>query len=370
MTAENRKQSILIVDDTPDNIEMLRQLLRADYTVHAALSGAKALEIAHADPQPDIILLDIMMPGMDGYEVCRRLKRNPATEHIPVMFVSALDQTGDEAIGLELGAVDYVRKPYEPVLVKARLRNHLALKRYETELEQLVEARTAELNLTQQVTIEALASLAEYRDTETGSHIKRTQHYVRALATYLSRHGPYQPLLDPSTVELMYRCAPLHDIGKVAVRDVVLLKPGKLTEAEFEEMKQHVIYGSKALEVASGEHGASSFLKLARELILGHHERWDGKGYPHGLRGEDIPLPGRLMAIADVYDALISRRVYKPAFPHDKAVALIAEGRGTQFDPVILDAFLVIADEFRRIALAYADEELAPDQAAGADTRS
>lgn len=350
------KQTVLVVDDTPDNIEILRQLLRADYTIRAAISGEKALEIALSQPQPDIILLDIMMSGMNGYEVCRRLKSNPATANIPVVFVSALDQTGDEENGLELGAVDYIRKPFEPVLVKARVRNHLALKRYEQELETLVAERTAELALTQQITIEALATLAEYRDSETGGHIKRTQHYVRALATHLSTHGPYQDSLDPTTVELLFRSAPLHDIGKVAVRDCVLLKPGKLTPEEFEEMKQHVLYGAKALEVAEGSIAHSSFLSLAHDIILGHHERWDGAGYPYGLKGELIPFAGRIMAIADVYDALTSRRVYKPKFPHARAVEIIVEGRGTHFDPAMVDAFLAVSGEFQHIARTFADE--------------
>lgn len=355
MSTDNR-QRILIVDDTAQNIEALRQLLRTDYAVQAAISGDRGLELARAAPQPDIILLDILMPGMDGYEVCRRLKADPATAHIPVVFISALDQTGDETRGLELGAVDYIRKPFEPVVVKARVRNHLALKHYEQGLEALVQARTAELAMTQQVTIEALATLAEYRDSETGGHIKRTQEYVRALARKLAEDGPYRDLLDAATIDLLYRCAPLHDIGKVAVRDVILLKPGKLSPEEFEEMKQHVIYGSKALAVAGGGDDRSSFLSLARDLILGHHERWDGKGYPHGLVGAAIPFPGRLMAIADVYDALISRRVYKPPFPHEEAVGIIVEGRGTAFDPVIVDAFVAVADEFRQIARIHADD--------------
>lgn len=351
-----KRQIVLVVDDTPENIEILRQLLRTDYTIHAAISGEKGLEIARKLPQPDIILLDIMMPGIDGYEVCRQLKHDPTTAHIPVVFISALDQVGHETLGLELGAVDYIRKPFEPVLVKARVRNHLVLKRYEQQLEELVRARTAELALTQQITIEALANLAEFRDNETGGHIKRTQNYVRALTQHLSHHGPYQHLLDPVSVEMLYRCAPLHDIGKVAIRDVVLLKPGRLTPEEFEEMKQHVIYGAKALEVAEGTQSESIFLQCARQIILGHHERWDGKGYPQGLKGSEIPLPGRIMAVADVYDALISRRVYKPAYSHTKATEIIVEGSGSHFDPVVVDAFIALGDEFRMIALTHADE--------------
>lgn len=351
-----KRQIVLVVDDTPENIEVLRQLLRTDYIIHAAISGEKGLEIARKLPQPDIILLDIMMPGIDGYEVCRQLKNDPLTAHIPVVFISALDQVGHETMGLELGAVDYIRKPFEPVLVKARIHNHLALKRYEQQLEELVRARTTELALTQQITIEALANLAEFRDNETGGHIKRTQNYVLALTQQLSTQGPYQHLLNPASVEMLYRCAPLHDIGKVAIRDLILLKPGRLTPEEFEEMKQHVTFGAKALEVAEGTQGESLFLQFAREIILGHHERWDGKGYPHGLQSSDIPLPGRIMAVADVYDALISHRVYKPAYSHTQAVEIIVEGSGSHFDPVVVDAFIALGDQFRAIALAHADD--------------
>jgi putative two-component system response regulator len=355
MAMPDTRQRVLIIDDTPENIEVLRQLLRTDYAVQAATSGTKGLEIARSTPQPDIILLDIMMPGVDGYEVCRRLKATPDTEHIPVVFISALDQVGHETTGLELGAVDYIRKPFEPVVVKARVNNHLRLKRYEQELEALVQERTAELALTQEVTIEALASLAEYRDSETGGHIKRTQHYMLALATQLSQHGPYRAQLDPHTIDLLFRCAPLHDIGKVAVPDHILLKPGRLSAEEFEQMKRHVEYGANALDVAKGQQGGSNFLRLARELILGHHERWDGSGYPNGLAGESIPLAGRLMALADVYDALICKRVYKDALSHAEAVQLIIAARGTQFDPVVVDAFAALAGQFQAIARTYSD---------------
>lgn len=360
MATQDTRQRVLIIDDTPENIEVLRQLLRGDYVVQAAINGKKGLEIAQAQPQPDIILLDIMMPEMNGYEVCRRLKGLPATEHIPVVFITALDQTGHETTGLELGAVDYIRKPFEPLVVKARVHNHLRLKRYEQELEALVQERTAELALTQQVTIEALASLAEYRDSETGGHIKRTQHYMRALATHLGQHGPYRAQLDPQTIELLFRCAPLHDIGKVAVPDSILLKPGKLTAEEFEQMKRHVEYGANALDVAKGQLGSSHFLRLARELILGHHERWDGRGYPNGLAGEDIPLAGRLMALVDVYDALICTRVYKEAFSHAEAAKIIIDERGAQFDPVVVDAFVELTEQFQAIAHTYSDRLLPP----------
>jgi putative two-component system response regulator len=357
MIPGNDKQTILVVDDTPENIEILRQTLRDEYKVRAALDGHKALQIAASEPPPDLILLDILMPGLDGYEVCRRLKAEARTAHIPVVFVTALDTSGDEAHGLELGAVDFVRKPFEPALVKARLHNQLELKRYRDHLEELVAERTRELALTRQVTIEAMGTLAEYRDPETGGHIKRTQGYVRLLAQCLSKHPRFSAYLQAATIDLLYLSAPLHDIGKVAVRDSILLKPGKLTKEEFEQMKRHVIYGCQAIEVAESKLGNNSFLRVAKEIAASHHEKWDGSGYPQGLAGDAIPIAGRLMAIADVYDALISKRVYKPPFPHARAIELIIEERGSHFDPDMVDAFVAAEDEFRKIALAHADHE-------------
>lgn len=349
------QQRVLVVDDTPENIEVLRQALRDRYAVIAAIKGEKALEIARGSNPPDIILLDIMMPGLDGYEVCRRLKADPATRDIPVIFVTALDQTGDEARGLELGAVDYIRKPFEPILVHARVHNHLELKRHREQLEDLVAERTRELALTQDITVEAMASLAEYRDPDTGGHIKRTQHYVRRLAEQLKDRPAFHDYLSADTIRLLFQSAPLHDIGKVAVPDSILLKPGRLTSEEFEVMKRHVEYGADALSVSKQEPNATAFLQLAREVILGHHEKWDGSGYPKGLRGDAIPIGGRLMAIADVYDALISRRCYKEPFSHEYALKIIREGAGKHFDPQMAEAALEVAEDFRRIAETYQD---------------
>ncbi|MBF0264731.1 MAG: two-component system response regulator [Gammaproteobacteria bacterium] len=355
----DKKQKILIVDDTPENIELLRQLLKQDYTVIAAINGEKALKLAHGSSKPDMILLDIMMPGMDGYEVCTRLKEDPDTCEIPVIFITALTQTGHEAKGLELGAVDYITKPFEPLLVKSRIHNQLELKRHQDNLEQLVKERTRELAITQQVTIEAMGTLAEYRDPETGGHIKRTQSYIRAVARYLSQHNEkYQQLLSDDIIEKLYNVAPLHDIGKVSVRDDILLKPGKLTKDEFELMKKHVEYGSQAIMSAEKRLGSSSYFALAREIIENHHEKWDGSGYPNQKQGEQIPLSGRLMAIADVYDALISVRVYKQAMSHEQALDIIKEGRDTHFAPDIVDAFMAIEQEVHEIALTYADQIL------------
>ncbi len=351
----DKRQRVLVVDDTPENIEVLRQTLRDDYAVMAAIKGEKALNIARGPTPPDLILLDIMMPGMDGYEVCRRLKADPATRDIPVIFVTALNETGNEAQGLELGAADYIRKPFEPILVHARVHNHLELKRHRQELEDLVAERTRELVLTQDVTVEAMASLAEYRDPDTGGHIKRTQHYVRRLAEHLQHHPDYRDYLTADTIRLLYQSAPLHDIGKVAVPDKILLKPGRLTDDEFAIMKRHVEYGANALAVA--EHGShvTWFLSLAQDIILGHHEKWDGSGYPNGLAGDAIPIGGRLMALADVYDALISRRCYKEPFSHHHALEIIREGVGKHFDPQMAETMLEIADDFKQIAERYKD---------------
>jgi len=348
------KQRLLIVDDTPANIKILNDLLREDYSIAVATSGERALELAGEDP-PDLVLLDIMMPQMDGYEVCRRLKADPRTHDVPVIFVTAMSEEDDEARGLDLGAVDYITKPYRAGLVKARVHNHLELKRHRDDLAALVRTRTAELVLTQEATIESLATLAETRDPETGGHIRRTQHYVRILAERLRLDHPEDWDLDDAMVDLLYQSAPLHDVGKVGVPDHILLKPGKLEPEEFEQMKLHTVYGRDSLIRAESRLGGNSFLRVGAEIAYSHHEKWDGTGYPQGLAGEAIPAAGRLMALADVYDALISRRVYKPPFTHSRAVGIITEGRGGHFDPLVVDAFLLEAERFRETAIKYAD---------------
>jgi putative two-component system response regulator len=351
------QHKVLIVDDTPENIQVLMETLRDEFVIVAAKNGEKALRLALAEPRPDIILLDIMMPGMDGYAVCERLKADARTRDIPVVFITALIDEEDEARGLAMGAVDYITKPFRPGLVKARIHNHLELKMHRDRLEDLVQMRTRELALLQETTIETLATLAECRDADTGGHIKRTQHYVQTLAEHVRHREPFARTLDPGTIKLLYLSAPLHDVGKVGVPDAILLKPGKLTPEEFEEMKKHTTYGYAALSLAEEKLGGNSFLRHAKEIAHSHHERYDGTGYPQGLAGEDIPLSARLMAIADVYDALISVRVYKKPYPHSLAVRLIGAARGRQFDPLLTDAFLEIEDRFKRIALQFADFE-------------
>jgi putative two-component system response regulator len=348
---------ILLVDDNTTNLQLLHETLDGlGYKLLIAKNGKTALSITQK-AKPSLILLDIMMPEMDGYEVCRRLKADENTRQIPIIFITALVDEEDEAKGLSLGAVDYITKPINPELVKARVRNHLELKQYQDRLENLVKERTRRLALTQAVTIESLATLAEYRDPETGGHIKRTQNYVKALAVHLKDHPRYRDELSDEAIELLYLSAPLHDLGKVGVPDNILLKAGKLTDEEFEEMKKHTVYGRDALLITEQKLGEDSFLQSAREIAYTHQEKWDGSGYPSGLKGDAIPLAGRLMALADVYDALISKRVYKPPFPHEKAVQIIVEGKGTHFDPDLVDAFVELQETFRNIALTFADYE-------------
>ena len=353
----NQPARILLVDDNTTNLQLLNETLDGlGYKLLIAKNGKTALSIAQK-AMPPLRIMEIMMPEMDGYEVCRRLKADPNTSHIPVIFITALADEEDEAKGLGMGAVDYITKPINPELVRARVHNHLELKQYQDHLENLVKERTRRLALTQAVTIESLATLAEYRDPETGGHIKRTQNYVKALAVHLKDHPRFRDELSDEAIELLYLSAPLHDLGKVGVPDNILLKAGKLTDEEFEEMKKHTVYGHDALLITEQKLGQDSFLRLAREIAYTHQEKWDGSGYPSGLKGDEIPLAGRLMALADVYDALISKRVYKPPFPHEKAVQIIVEGKGRHFDPDLVDAFVELQETFRNIALTFADYE-------------
>ena len=355
--------TVLVVDDTEINVELLTAALNSQYRIDVAYNGSGALESVQR-ARPDLILLDIKMPGMDGFEVCRRLKNDPLTADIPVVFITGMNHSTDKSQGFELGAVDYITKPFEIHEVRARVKTHLtntlAKKILETQnqiLEQKFKQRSRELSLTQEVTIECMASLAETRDPETGGHIKRTKEYVRVLAEHLKHHPKFSHYLDEQTIDLLYKSAPLHDIGKVGVPDSTLLSPRSLSAEEREEMQKHTIYGRDALKVAEDQLGENSFLSLAGEIAYSHHEKWDGSGYPQGLQGEDIPISGRLMALADVYDALISKRPYKEPFPHAVAVKIITSDRSKYFDPDIVDAFIELENEFREIALKFADFE-------------
>ncbi|MFZ6707712.1 response regulator [Undibacterium sp. TC9W] len=362
---QNAKQVVLIVDDTPDNISLLSGLLKDQYKIKIATNGLKALQIASSLPGPDLILLDVMMPEMDGYETCRRLKADPATADIPIIFLTAKSQVQDEEMGLRLGAVDYISKPISPPIVLARVATQLNLVRarhllqdQNKHLESLVQDRTRKLGKMQDAIIMAMASLAETRDNETGNHIRRTQNYVAALARKLKSHARFSNELTDENIDLLYKSAPLHDIGKVGIPDNILLKPDKLTSEEFEVMKLHTVYGRETILSVEKYLGESNeFLRFAREITYSHQEKWDGSGYPENLMGDAIPLSARLMAVADVYDALISRRVYKPAFSHEEAISIMRKGHGTHFDPDILDAFLQITDEFRQIANQFKESD-------------
>lgn len=357
------KPLILIVDDSPVNLTTISSLLKDHYRVKAANNGERGLKLASAEVMPDLILLDVMMEGLDGYEVCRQLKANPKTVGIPVVFLTGKNATEDEEKGFLLGAVDYITKPISPSILMARVKTHLALKasadfliNQNKYLETEVAKRTHEVRAIQEVTINALASLAETRDSDTGNHISRTQYYVKALAEQLKSHPRFSHFLTENNIDLLLKTSPLHDIGKVGIPDHILLKPGRLTEEEFAVMKSHTRLGRESLEKAEKKLGRPvEFLHFAKEIAYYHHEKWDGSGYPEGLAGEAIPLTARLMALADVYDALISKRIYKEGMPHDQAARVLAEGKGRHFDPDVVEAFLVIQDEFKLIAARYAD---------------
>jgi putative two-component system response regulator len=364
-SAQPGKATILVVDDTPDNLEVLGELLQADYRVLAANSGRRALALALSDPPPDLILLDVMMPGMDGREVLARLRAEPTTRDIPVIFVTAMDAQEDEEQGLELGAADYITKPLRPRIVLARVRAQLAVKQsadllrdHNIFLEAEVSRRMGENLLIQEVSIHALAHLAEIRDPETGNHLRRTRGFVRALARQLKPHPRFAQFLSDHAIDLLAKSAILHDIGKVGIPDHILLKPGKLTPDEWAVMQTHAKLGSDAIELAEKDaERPVEFLALAKEIAHWHHERWDGSGYPDGLAGEAIPVSARLMALADVFDALTTHRVYKPPMPFEKAREIIVAGRGGHFDPDVVDAFLAICQEFRAIAVRFADTD-------------
>lgn len=354
---------ILVVDDTPDNISLLSGLLKEQYKVKVATNGEKALLVAHASP-PDLILLDVMMPVMDGYETCRRLKEDGELKDIPVIFLTAKEEVEDENLGFDLGAVDYITKPISSPILLSRVKTHLTLKQSKDFLadkneflEAEISRRIKEISLIQEVSVMAMAALAEMRDSETGNHIQRTKLYIEELATQLSRTEKYAEVLSPEHIGLIVTSAPLHDIGKIGIPDHILLKPGALTNEEFEVMKTHTVLGREAiLRAERVMDKPETFLRFAKEIVYYHHEKWNGTGYPEQLAGERIPLSARLMAVADVYDALTSKRVYKEAMPHEQAVAIIVGDAGVHFDPDIVNVFVKNNHKFKEIADRYSSE--------------
>ncbi|NOI58297.1 response regulator [Vibrio coralliilyticus] len=337
------KPTILVVDDIPDNIHTLSGILSDEFKIKAATSGAKALKIANSSPRPHLILLDIMMPEMDGYEVCSILKSNPLTSDIPVIFVTAKAEVVDEQKGFEMGAVDYITKPVSPPIVKARVKTHIALYDQNLALSVQVKQRTEQLERSRLEIIQRLGRAAEYKDNETGMHVVRMSHYSRILAEQLD--------VSKRWVELVFQASPMHDIGKIGIPDNILGKPGKLDDDEWTVMQKHVNFGADII----GE-SDSLLLQMAKEIALYHHEKWDGSGYPHGTQGEAIPLSARIVAIADVFDALTSERPYKKAWPVEDAVALLKEGAGAHFDPNLVPIFISQLDEILKIKESFKDE--------------
>lgn len=358
--------TVLVVDDSPDNLSLISGLLKNIYRIKVANNGEKAIMIAQGKDKPDLILLDVMMPDLSGYDVCKILKSDPACRDIPIIFLTALTGSEDEENGLSLGASDFITKPINPPTLLARVKTQLENKAardflhdQNNFLENEITNRTKEIMAIQDVTILSMASLAETRDSDTGNHIRRTQYYVLLLANTLKFHPRFVDFLTEQNIHMLFKSAPLHDIGKVGIPDKILLKPGKLSYEEFEIMKTHTTLGRDALDNAVQSLGFKvDFLDMAKDIAYYHQEKWDGSGYPEGISGDAIPISARLMALADVYDALISRRVYKEGMSHDEAFKIIVQGSGSHFDPDIVDAFISGCEEFQNIAQRYVDTDL------------
>jgi len=348
--------NIMVVDDTPANLNLLEKMLQdKGYHVLAFPGGKMALNAATKSP-PDLILLDINMPEMDGFEVCERLKADAALKEIPVIFISALTETADKVKAFAMGGVDYVNKPFQFEEVNSRVQTHLRLRKLQFELEkhnlhleELVKEKVREISDSQLATINALAKLAESRDDDTGQHVERTRIFCIILAEKLRETSRYTGSIDAAYLENIYHAAPLHDIGKVGIPDNILLKPGKLTPEEFEIIKTHTVIGANTLQIARSKYPRNALINMGIAIARFHHEKWDGSGYPDGLAGEAIPLAARIVAVADVYDALRSKRPYKDAFTHEKSYAIIREGSGSHFDPALVEAFTAVESEFANI---------------------
>jgi len=347
---ETEPKRVVLVDDDYSNLINGKNVLKKQYEVLTVSSGEKLFELLK-QIIPDIILLDVEMPVMHGYDVFRELRKDPILAEIPVVFLTARSDVGSELEGLTLGAVDYISKPFSPPLLLKRLENHLAsetqkklLRQYGNNLAQMVKDQTRTISELQTAIFSVLANLVEYRDDETGAHVNRTQRYFRVLIDGLIEKDYYSDEIGTWDIGLVLLSSQLHDIGKVAIPDAVLLKPGKLTLEEFNIIKTHTIIGGQIVEGIESELQHHQFIHYAGLMAISHHERWDGTGYPHQLSGQDIPLHGRCMSIVDVYDALVSIRPYKKSFTHREAIRIIAEGKGRHFDPLIVDTFLDVEE--------------------------
>jgi len=353
---DNVTRTIFVVDDNKSNLVTALDALSSHYTVLTFDSGARMLSVMEKK-MPDLILLDVQMPDMNGYQVMVRLKANHRFKKVPVIFLTAMDSVIDEVKGLEMGALDYIIKPFSAVLLRKRVELHLKLFDYSNNLERMVQDKIQEITKkTNHVEslknslLRTTAELVEYRDETTGNHIERTQEYLELFINAMKVYDVYADEARSFDMELVLQSSQLHDVGKISVRDAILFKPDRLTPEEYEEMKLHATMGEKIINKMKATTHESDFLEYARIFAVAHHERWDGSGYPAGLQGEAIPLLGRIMAIADVYDALVTKRPYKEAYPHDQAVQVIYEGRGTHFDPALIDLFMQIHTEFNNIS--------------------
>lgn len=343
------KASILIVDDTPENLSVLSDLLRSKgYEVRPVSSGKMALMSAE-NKIPDLILLDINMPEMNGFEVCKKLKQNIRLKDIPVIFISALSETIDKVKAFAIGGVDYIEKPFQLEEVNARVETHLKLSKLMLNLEEIVQEQVEEISASQMSTIIAMAKLAQSRDDATGKHLDRVKEYCYLMGKELMNNSHYINLINNEWINIMAGSSALHDIGKVGIKDHILLKEGKLTEEEFTIMKTHSVIGASTLEEVQKSYPENDFIKMGIKIARWHHERWDGRGYPDGLLGKEIPLAARIMSIADVYDALKSVRCYKEAYPHDKCCRIIKEASGNAFDPLVVEMFLNINEKILEV---------------------
>ncbi|MDR1310128.1 MAG: response regulator [Deltaproteobacteria bacterium] len=340
-----KPKRVMLVDDNLANLNDGQSALAGRYEVFLATSAPKMFKLL-GRVTPDLILLDVEMPDVGGYEAIRRLKADAATASIPVIFLTAKNSIENELEGLSLGAVDYITKPFSHPLLLKRIERHLMVEAFNHDLQRLVDEKTSTIVSMQAAVFDLLAEVVEFRDDVTGGHINRTQRYIGLMLEAMGERGLYLPQISRWDFRLIELSSQLHDLGKVAIRDSILLKPGKLTPEEFEEMKRHTTFGAKIIGRMEGGPTDLNFIAHAKIMALTHHERWDGQGYPSGLSGEAVPLEGRLMAFADVYDALTSRRPYKQAVSHSEAVDIISRGRGSQFDPLLTDIFLDIADRW------------------------
>jgi len=348
------RKIVILVDDNPINLKLARNTLMEKYDVFTVPSAEKLFQLLEKT-QPDIILLDVMMPGMSGYEAIKILKTDPRNSEIPVIFLTAKSDTNSELEGFVHGAVDYVSKPFSPQLLLKRVDVHVLvesqkreLKHINDNLQKIVEEKTEEVLELQNAVLKTMSNLVEYRDDVTGGHVERTENYLETMIEEMINQKVYSEVLSSWDIKLFLKSAQLHDVGKIAIRDNILMKPGSLTKDEFEVMKTHTTFGEKVIEkIQEGASKESAFLTHARIMAGTHHERWDGKGYPRGLASANIPIQGRLMAFVDVYDALISERPYKKAFTPDQALQIIQEGRGTQFDPSLVDVFTAAVGRFQ-----------------------